>query len=171
MNRCGLLPEAIPALRISTLQNTLASAAIDARRGEYEPARQAASDFFTHLGMGIAQTAATAPTQPSPSPRVEETAPSTVEEAALVIQNRPITVFRSRFQGRSPRVRMEGARRQFEEATNSPQAGAVTARTIPQGVLVSIGEESIFVLTPGDLLLAQSGLPVCVKSPRLLSCK
>ena len=37
------------ALRISTLQNTLASAAIDARRGEYEPARQAASRFFTDL--------------------------------------------------------------------------------------------------------------------------
>lgn len=43
------------ALRISTLQNTLASAAIDARRGEYEPARQSASDFFTNLGMEIAR--------------------------------------------------------------------------------------------------------------------
>lgn len=46
---------------------------------------------------------------------------------------------------------MEGAQRQFQEAANSPQAGDVTARTIPQGVLVSIGEESIFVLTPEDL--------------------
>ena len=43
------------ALRISTLQNALASAAIDARRGEYEPARQAASDFFTNLGPEIAR--------------------------------------------------------------------------------------------------------------------
>lgn len=41
------------ALRISTLQNTLANAAIDARRGEYEPARQAASDFFTNLRAEI----------------------------------------------------------------------------------------------------------------------
>lgn len=39
------------ALRISKLQNALANAAIDARRGEYEPARQAASDFFTNLRM------------------------------------------------------------------------------------------------------------------------
>lgn len=46
---------------------------------------------------------------------------------------------------------MEGARRQFEVATNSPRPGAVLARAIPQGVLVSIGEESIFVLTPEDL--------------------
>ena len=41
------------SLRISNLQNSLANAAIDARRGEYEPARQAASDFFTNLGSEI----------------------------------------------------------------------------------------------------------------------
>jgi hypothetical protein len=41
------------ALRISTLQNTLASAVIDARRGEYELARQAASGFFTNLRAEI----------------------------------------------------------------------------------------------------------------------
>jgi hypothetical protein len=36
-------------LRPSVLQNTLATAAIDARRGEFEQARQQASDFFTDL--------------------------------------------------------------------------------------------------------------------------
>lgn len=36
-------------LRHSQTENKLASAAIDARRGDYEPARQAASDFFTAL--------------------------------------------------------------------------------------------------------------------------
>ena len=36
-------------LRTSQLQNALANAVIDARRGEYEPARQAASEFFTNL--------------------------------------------------------------------------------------------------------------------------
>ena len=41
------------SLRISTLQNSLANAAIDARRAEYEPARQAASDFFTNLQIEI----------------------------------------------------------------------------------------------------------------------
>ena len=41
------------SLRISNLQNSLANAAIDARRGEYEPARQAASDFFTNLQVEI----------------------------------------------------------------------------------------------------------------------
>jgi hypothetical protein len=36
-------------LRIARMQNTLASAVIDARRGEYEQARQAASQFFASL--------------------------------------------------------------------------------------------------------------------------
>ena len=44
---------ALAILRISTLQNTLGNAAIDARRGEYEVARQAASDFFTNLQAEI----------------------------------------------------------------------------------------------------------------------
>ncbi len=41
------------SLRISSLQNALGNAAIDARRGEYEPARQAASEFFTNLQAEI----------------------------------------------------------------------------------------------------------------------
>lgn len=36
-------------LHLSRMQNMLASAAIDAERGEYEPARQEASDFYTTL--------------------------------------------------------------------------------------------------------------------------
>jgi hypothetical protein len=43
------------SLQISNLQNLLANSAIDARRGEYEPARQAASDFFTKLGTEMAR--------------------------------------------------------------------------------------------------------------------
>ena len=43
------------SLEISNLQNTLANAVIDSRRGDYEPARQAASDFFTKLGTEMAR--------------------------------------------------------------------------------------------------------------------
>lgn len=43
------------SLKVSHLQNSLANATIDARRAEYEPARQAASDFFTNLGAEIAR--------------------------------------------------------------------------------------------------------------------
>ncbi|MDQ3686251.1 MAG: hypothetical protein M3430_11730 [Acidobacteriota bacterium] len=41
------------ALRVSGLQNRIAIAAIDAQRGEYEPARQAASEFYTELRAEI----------------------------------------------------------------------------------------------------------------------
>jgi hypothetical protein len=36
-------------LGLARMRNTIASAALDARRGEYEPARQATSQFFTSL--------------------------------------------------------------------------------------------------------------------------
>ena len=40
-------------LNLAQLQNTLATAVIDARRGDYEPARQAASQFFNSLSAEI----------------------------------------------------------------------------------------------------------------------
>jgi hypothetical protein len=40
-------------LGLAQMQNNLAAAVIDARRGEYEPARQAASQFYTSLQADI----------------------------------------------------------------------------------------------------------------------
>ncbi|HLL14719.1 MAG TPA: hypothetical protein VK388_06625 [Pyrinomonadaceae bacterium] len=40
-------------LNLTRLQNSIASAALDARRGDYEPARQAASQFYTSLQADI----------------------------------------------------------------------------------------------------------------------
>jgi hypothetical protein len=47
------LAEAEHQLFLVRMQNTLASAVIDARRGDYEPARQAVSQFFTSLSAEI----------------------------------------------------------------------------------------------------------------------
>jgi len=49
------LAETKHQLILLRMQNNLASAAIDARRGDYEPARQAASEFFTSLEAEIAK--------------------------------------------------------------------------------------------------------------------
>jgi hypothetical protein len=47
---CGRsLAVAEQQLSLGRMQNNLATAVIDARRGDYEPARQAASQFFTSL--------------------------------------------------------------------------------------------------------------------------
>ena len=43
------LSEAEHRLNLARMQNSIASAVIDARQGDYESARQAASDFFTSL--------------------------------------------------------------------------------------------------------------------------
>ena len=48
--------DAQQALRVARLENSLAAAAIRARRGEYEPARQAASTFFSDLRSELDRT-------------------------------------------------------------------------------------------------------------------
>ena len=61
-------------LRLSQMSGTLASAVIDARRGEYEPARQTASDFFTALRTqvdGGEDSALTAPQRAAAAPLLE----------------------------------------------------------------------------------------------------
>jgi hypothetical protein len=47
------LSQAERHLSLERIENTLASAAIYARRGDYEPARQSASKFFTSLRVEI----------------------------------------------------------------------------------------------------------------------
>ena len=47
------LAETEHQLILVRMQSNLASAVVDARRGDYEPARQAASQFFTTLGAEI----------------------------------------------------------------------------------------------------------------------
>ncbi|MCA1594687.1 MAG: hypothetical protein LC754_19070 [Acidobacteria bacterium] len=49
----GRLADAEQRLTLITMQRNLASAAVDARRGDYEPARQSASQFFTSLRAEI----------------------------------------------------------------------------------------------------------------------
>ena len=51
-------------LTLATMRGSLASAAIDARRGDYEPARQSASQFFTALRAEIDKGATSDLTQP-----------------------------------------------------------------------------------------------------------
>ena len=51
--RAASLAEAEHQLTLARMQNNLASAAIDARRGDYEPARQAVSQFFTAIRAEI----------------------------------------------------------------------------------------------------------------------
>ena len=62
-DREARLVETQRELKLAQLQNTIASGVIDARRGEYEPARQSASDFFTTLRAEIGRENDSALTQ------------------------------------------------------------------------------------------------------------
>ena len=57
------LAETEQHLTLVTVQNNLASAVIDARRGDYEPARQAVSEFFTTVQAEIAKGESSSYTQ------------------------------------------------------------------------------------------------------------
>jgi hypothetical protein len=59
----GRLADAERRLTLVGMQGDLASAAIDARRGDYEPARQAVSQFFTSLRAEVDKGDASAFTQ------------------------------------------------------------------------------------------------------------
>jgi hypothetical protein len=47
------LDEARRALTLSRMQNQLSAAALGARRGDYEPARQSASEFFSSVSAEV----------------------------------------------------------------------------------------------------------------------
>ncbi len=54
--RAGERDAAQQALRLSEIENALAAAAIQARRGDYEPAREAAASFYTNLRAELERT-------------------------------------------------------------------------------------------------------------------
>jgi hypothetical protein len=60
----GSLGERENQLMLVRMQSNLASAVIDARRGDYEPARQGASEFFTSLRAEIDKADSSNFTQP-----------------------------------------------------------------------------------------------------------
>lgn len=62
-NRAYQLAQTQRELKLAQMQNTLASAVIDARRAEYETSRQAASGFFTDLRAEVEREADSSLTQ------------------------------------------------------------------------------------------------------------
>ena len=64
LRECSIgFPEAKRQLALARIQNSLASAVIEVRRGDYEPARQATSDFFTALRAEVSAGAGSALSQ------------------------------------------------------------------------------------------------------------
>jgi len=89
--------------------------------------------------------------QPAPRGKTEKAVDPALAPATLKIQNRPIVTLRGTLLGYAPKQRAEAAESRIGTAIERGIWGPVTTRTIPEGLLVQIGEQGMFVLTPGDL--------------------
>ncbi len=77
-------------------------------------------------------------------------APSLGAPARLVVFNRPILTFRGQFLGLTPDLRRQLATERIRTVLDQGGRGRVTATAIPQGMLISIDDEYVFVITPDD---------------------
>jgi small-conductance mechanosensitive channel len=96
-------------------------------------------------------TATAATEQGAATPAGPEGASQQSETAELLLNNRPITTFRAWVGARGPRERADGALKRIEAVASVRESGAVTARKIPEGMLVLIGQTPVFSITPGDV--------------------
>jgi small-conductance mechanosensitive channel len=78
-------------------------------------------------------------------------ADSTLAQATLKIQNRPIVTFRGTLLGYSPRQRVEAAESRIQRLIERGDTGPVSVIARPEGMMVRIGEKGVFVVTPADI--------------------
>jgi small-conductance mechanosensitive channel len=76
---------------------------------------------------------------------------SGVEPVNLVFANRKIATLRATVLGWTPEQRVEAALRRVETAVTTTGSRTVSFQTLPEGTLLLIGSQGIFVLTPADL--------------------
>jgi hypothetical protein len=73
------------------------------------------------------------------------------DTAVLIIHNRPIAVFRAPIGALAPNDRAVGSRRRLEALFERGRFDSVSTRNVPEGVLVLVGEERVFTITPADV--------------------
>ncbi len=78
-------------------------------------------------------------------------APAGVPPATLKIQNRPIVTLRGTLLGYSPNQRVEAAEARINAVIERGNWGTATTKTITEGLLIQLGNQGMFVITPGDL--------------------
>ena len=86
-----------------------------------------------------------------PKGKAEKAIDPSLAPATLKIQNRPIVALRGTLLGYSPRQRIEAAEARIESMIERGTLGPVSTKAISEGLLVQIGSQGMFILTPGDL--------------------
>lgn len=70
--------------------------------------------------------------------------------AVLRLQNRPVHVFRVPAQGYAPRERAVAAQARLDQVMEDGGPGVVTVRETPEGRLVLVDDDAVFLVAPGD---------------------
>jgi small-conductance mechanosensitive channel len=78
-------------------------------------------------------------------------APTGVSPATLKLQNRRIVTLRGTLLGYTPKQRVEAAEARIKAVIERGAWEAVTTKPFSEGLLVQIGDQWMFVITPGDL--------------------
>ena len=95
---------------------------------------------------GAAQSPAT-PANSSALPQAAQDA----DTAALVLSNQRVVIFRAPLGASSPAERAQRAAERIVRLAEQHTLDTVTTQRIPEGMLVSIGDTGIFVITPADV--------------------
>ncbi len=74
-----------------------------------------------------------------------------VKPATLKVDNRAIFTFRGPLLGYTPKQRVEGAEARIKAVIQRGAWGTVTKRAFSEGLLIQIGDQWMFAVTPGDI--------------------
>ncbi|MCV2352949.1 mechanosensitive ion channel family protein [Paucibacter sp. B2R-40] len=119
-------------------------------RGQRQVWRMVLGLVLLACGPGLAAAQVPAVTTAQAASSANSSAPST-PEAAVVIFNRTIAVYRAPFLGVSPSERARRTHLYMNEVLARTGAGEVTVKHEPQGRIVMIDGEMALVLTPEDV--------------------
>ena len=117
---------------------------MDQARWQWAHLRRGLSLWMTAVACVCLAGPALALDKPAPAPADAST------EAALVVFNRTVTVFRAPFLGVGPEVRARRAALQLRDLVGRASTGVVTLQIEPQGHVLLIDGELAFVLTAAD---------------------
>lgn len=82
---------------------------------------------------------------------VQSQGPAAADTAALVLQNRTIFVFRAPLGARSPADRAVAAAERIRRLAELGVRDTVTVTRVPEGVVLAVGNQAVFAITPADL--------------------
>ncbi len=103
------------------------------------------------LLAGMVPALAALPSLPGEKPGATAEVPPTAIDATASYFNRDIVTYRAAFLGIPPPQRARNTEASIERAVSLPGAAVIGSHEIPQGVVVTVSDIAVLVLTPADL--------------------